>query len=78
MVRVSKEGEKSMKHEEVKEVAERPSLISISEFLNSIRKNHPIESSGAFVYWMKKDGMPKRWPLKMWQDKFEEFLNRKV
>ncbi len=78
MVRVSKEGE-SMKPEEMKkEVEEELSLINISEFLNSIKKTHPVESAGSFIYWMKKDGLPKRWPLKMWQEKFKEFLNRKV
>jgi len=76
MVRISK-GEVSMKPEEIKS-EERPSLITISEFLDTTRKSHPIESSGAFIYYMKRDGLPKRWPLKMWQDKFEEFLNRKV
>lgn len=66
-----------MKPEEIKP-EERPSLITISEFLNTIRKSYPIESAGAFIYFMKKDGLPKRWPLGMWKEKFEEFLTRKV
>ena len=72
MIKKSKDLKPEVLEEEI------PSLITINEFIGSVGKEHPVESLGSFIYWIKKQGMPKRWPIRMWREKFNEFLNRKV
>jgi hypothetical protein len=55
-------------------------LVTLREFILTLskqRKNRH-ESLGAFVYWIEKDGCPRKWPFVKWEQKFEEFLHRKV
>lgn len=73
IVRKSK-GEEVMKFEEEK--VDVPSLVRIEEFLKSISKEYPVESLGGFVYWIKKQGAPVRWPFSMWKQRLEEYLGR--
>lgn len=60
------------------EVQEIPTLIKPDEFLQLMSKEYPVESMGGFIYWMKKQGMPPKWPLKMWKAKLDEYFNRKL
>ena len=55
-------------------------MCSVEEFVrtNLAKRRYPVESMNSFMFWMKQNGCPKRWPPNMWQDKLEEFLNRKV
>ena len=57
-----------------------PSLITLNEFVLTLSKQrmHHFESLGSFVYWIKKDGCPNRWPFDMWKQKFDEFLSKKT
>jgi len=63
---------------EVFKEEEVPSLVTLNEFLGTIGKEYPIESIGGFIYWVKKQGAPKKWPINMWKEKLNEFLTRKV
>jgi len=57
-----------------------PTMCSVEEFIRNhlAKRSYPVESLNSFMFWMKRNGCPKRWPPIMWQDKLEEFLNRKV
>lgn len=57
-----------------------PSLVTLNEFVLTLSKQriHHFESLGSFVYWIKKDGCPNRWPFDMWKQKFDEFLSKKT
>lgn len=60
------------------EVKETPVLIRPEEFLQLISREYPVESMGGFIFWLKRQGMPPKWPLKMWRAKLEQYLNRKL
>lgn len=55
-----------------------PSLVRMEEFLQSISKDYPVESLGGFIFWVKRNGVPKRWPVHLWKQKLEEYLGRKI
>jgi len=56
------------------------SLITLKEFVRAMtaRRVYKVESLHSFIYWIRKDGCPKKWPLRMWEGKLIEFLTRKV
>jgi len=56
------------------------SFITLKEFIRTMtaRRVYKVESLHSFIYWIRKDGCPRKWPLKMWEMKFNEFLTRKV
>ena len=57
---------------------EAPSLASMDEFLSTIKKNYRIESLGGFIHWIQRVGRTPRMSIKQWNDKFNEFMTRKV
>jgi len=69
-----------VKSEESIKESKIPTLISLSEFIQTQSKMHkyPLISLGSYVVWIKKNGAPKRWPHEMWLSKLEEFLNHKI
>ncbi len=75
-----KESAKIELEPETKELEPMQTMCSVEEFVRSnlAKRSYPVESLNSFMFWMKRNGCPKRWPPTMWQAKFEEFLNRKV
>lgn len=77
-VEISEPEMKEVVLEEIPQIVEPPVLVRAGEFLQIISKQYPVESMGGFIYWLKKQGMPPKWPLNMWKAKLEEYLNRKL
>lgn len=59
-------------------IPEMPTLVNFNEFLGSLYRTQRFESVGGFVYWMKKQGIPKKLSVERWKEYFDEFVNRKV
>jgi hypothetical protein len=77
---MKREAKVELKIEQKKKSDPIPTLVTLGEFILSVSKQHTNchESLGGFVYWIKKEGCPKRWPVQMWKDKFDQFLSRKT
>ena len=57
-----------------------PTLVSLNEFIKTVSKSHmyPVNSLGGYVFWVKKNGCPKKWSYEKWEEKLEEFLKRNI
>lgn len=62
------------------ESLEMPVLIKFNEFIYTVSKSREFkpETIGGFVYWMKREGIPKSLPFDRWKDKLEKYSKRIV
>jgi len=57
-----------------------PVMIKFNEFLSSISKSREFlpETIGGFVFWMKREGVPKSLPFNRWKELLVEYSIRKT
>jgi len=83
--RKAKKSEVTMeKKPEILEVQKEPEsvpvMIKFNEFLSSISKSREFlpETIGGFVFWMKREGVPKSLPFNRWKELLVEYSIRKT
>jgi hypothetical protein len=59
---------------------ETPVMIKFNEFLSSISKSREFlpETIGGFIFWMKREGVPKSLPFNRWKELLVEYSIRKT